>query len=66
MRMYFYTIIIFKLITLQKMSKNCRLSKNVLLVNVHAYNFFLYNELEAWVLRMPDDSNRIEVWSDIV
>lgn len=64
---YFYTIVVSKLITLQKVSRNHWLSKNVHLVNVHKYKFFLYaKEMKAWITWIPEDSNRIEVWLDII
>ena len=48
------------------MSRKRRLFKNNLLINVHRYIFYLYDEMKALVMRMPEDSDQIKVWSDIV
>lgn len=42
------------------------LLKNDLSINVNRYNFYVYNEMEAWIMCMPEGNDRIEVWSDIV
>ncbi len=54
-----------KLIILHRVSRTRRSSKQDLLVNVHGFTCFLYDEMEAWVLRMPEGADRIVVWSDI-
>ncbi len=55
-----------KLIIYYKVLRIRRRSKQDLSVNVHGFTFFLYNEIEAWVFRMPEDVDQIEVWSNII
>ncbi len=55
-----------KLIIYHRVSRTCRRSKQDLLVNVHGFTFFSYDEMEAWVLRMPKGVDRIKVWSNII
>lgn len=49
-----------------KVSRTHQRLKNDLSVNVHRFTFFLYNEMEAWVLHMPKSIDQIKVWLDIV
>ncbi len=67
MWLYLTLLMIFsKLIIYYRVSRTRRRSKQDLSVNVHGFTFFSYDEMEAWVLRMPEGVDRIEVWSDII
>ncbi len=59
-------MIFLKLIILHRVSRPRRSSKQDLSVNVHGFTFFSYDEMEAWVLRMPEGADQIVVWSNII
>ncbi len=55
-----------KLIIFHRVLRTRRSSKQDLSVSVYGFTFFSYDEMEAWVLRMPEGADRIVVWSDII
>ncbi len=55
-----------KLIIYYRVSRICRRSKQDLSINLYGFTFFLYDKMEAWILRMPKGVDRIKVWLDII
>ncbi len=55
-----------KLIIYHRVLRIRRHSKQDLSVNIHGFTFFSYDEMEAWVLRMYEGVDQIEVWLDII
>ncbi len=56
----------YKLIIYHKVSRIYRHLKQDFLVNIYGFTFFLYDKMEARVLRIPQSVDRIKVWSDII